>query len=282
MVEMYHAGTPSDVKSHISHQMTLAETHLRVLCCTIAFGMGVNVKQAHHCIHFGVPMSPENYLQESGRIGRDGEQSYSLILFNGLLSGRASTTMKDYIYSQSCKRVQLMKHFPSLICSTGVSITGRHCCDNCANSCDCSSFNNWSLIISCDENRAQKVRKVSLAEKEKIKEMLESYSASLNSRDRPRMVSVPNIFLEFGHFHIDQVSKLCHKILKKSDLYDCVEIWHTVHANNILVVLHEVFEDIEEDISDLDLVKLSEDDENAVCPEWQCIRDDTAGEFRRS
>eukprot|EP00794_Sanderia_malayensis_P012622 gene12621-13911_t len=45
---------------------------------------------------------------------------------------------------------------------------------------------------------------------------------------------------------------------------------------NILVVLDEVFGDIEEDISDLDLVELSEDDENAVCPEWQCIRDDTA------
>eukprot|EP00794_Sanderia_malayensis_P001676 gene1676-1869_t len=42
------------------------------------------------------------------------------------------------------------------------------------------------------------------------------------------------------------------------------------------LVLDEVFGDIEEDISDLDLVELSEDDENAVCPEWQCIRDDTA------
>eukprot|EP00794_Sanderia_malayensis_P013657 gene13657-15086_t len=222
------------------------------------------------------PISPENYLQESGQIRRDGEQSYSLILFNGLLSGRASSAMKDYIHSQSCRRVQLMKHLPSSICSTGVSITGCHCCDNCANSCDCGSCDNWSLIIKCDANRAQKVRKVSLGEKEKIKEMLEPYSASLNSRDRPRMVSVPNILLEHGHFHIDQVLKSCHKIFKKSDLYDCVKICRTVHANNILVVLDEVFGDIEEDISDLDLVGLSEDVENAVCPEWQCIRDDTA------
>ena len=51
IVEMFHAGTPQSVKSHIIGQMALSGSHLRVLICTVVFRMVVvclaNVDQNH-------------------------------------------------------------------------------------------------------------------------------------------------------------------------------------------------------------------------------------------
>ena len=52
-VEMFHAGTPKSVKSHVTQQMADANSHLRVLTCTVAFGMGVDCKEIYRSIHFG-------------------------------------------------------------------------------------------------------------------------------------------------------------------------------------------------------------------------------------
>ena len=44
IIEMYHAGTPASVKEHISQAMATDDGQIRVLVCTVAFGMGVNCK----------------------------------------------------------------------------------------------------------------------------------------------------------------------------------------------------------------------------------------------
>ena len=71
---------------------------------TIAYGMGVNCKGVSRVIHFGPFKSVEAYLQESGRCGRDGEQSDALLLYNGITSKVADADMKSYINSTSCQR----------------------------------------------------------------------------------------------------------------------------------------------------------------------------------
>ena len=72
IVEMYHAGTPASVKDHNPKSMALDEGNVRVLICTVAFGMGVNCKKVRRVIHFGPSKSVELYVQECGRAGRDG------------------------------------------------------------------------------------------------------------------------------------------------------------------------------------------------------------------
>ncbi len=52
--------------------MAKGDGHIRVLICTVAFGMGVNCKSVRRVVHFGPSKSVELYVQESGRAGRDG------------------------------------------------------------------------------------------------------------------------------------------------------------------------------------------------------------------
>ena len=41
LIHMFHAGTPQSVKTHVVGEMRKTDSHLRILICTIAFGMGI-------------------------------------------------------------------------------------------------------------------------------------------------------------------------------------------------------------------------------------------------
>ena len=104
MMEMFHAVTPESVKKHILDSITQANGHIRILACTVAFGMGVNCKGVDRIIHFGPSKNLESYVQECGRAGRDGEQSSCLLLHNGLLGAHCMNDMKDFVSnSKDCR-----------------------------------------------------------------------------------------------------------------------------------------------------------------------------------
>ncbi len=76
----YHGGLPSKEKQN-AYQNWMSET-TPIIVATNAFGMGIDKPNVGIVIHFDLPFSLENYIQESGRAGRNEKKSFAVLLKN--------------------------------------------------------------------------------------------------------------------------------------------------------------------------------------------------------
>ena len=79
-VDFYHAGL--SLKDKNQNQKKWQQSSNHTLVSTNAFGMGIDKENVRFVIHFSPSVSLENYYQEIGRAGRDGHESYALLLWN--------------------------------------------------------------------------------------------------------------------------------------------------------------------------------------------------------
>ena len=137
----YHAGLSFVERSKTQENFIYDKT--KVVCATVAFGMGIDKSNVRWVIHYNMPKNIEGYYQEIGRCGRDGLKanallfhSYSdVIQLRKFMSGATNEEvqaakldrMKQFSEATTCRRKILLSYFGELL--------AENCgnCDVCKN-----------------------------------------------------------------------------------------------------------------------------------------------------
>jgi ATP-dependent DNA helicase RecQ len=80
VADFYHAGLPQEERN--KRQEDWINNKTRVIVCTNAFGMGIDKPDVRSVVHADIPDCLENYYQEAGRAGRDGQRSFAVLLYD--------------------------------------------------------------------------------------------------------------------------------------------------------------------------------------------------------
>ena len=143
----YHAGLPQHTREQ--NFKIFVNDKINIMVATIAFGMGIDKSNIRFVVHMSLPKTLENYYQEIGRAGRDGEDSEVLLLFNAgdIVQHKRflnEITDKTYIQHQEQKIETIYKYATSEVCFhkqiaqyfNNELESCQNRCDNCLNSDD--------------------------------------------------------------------------------------------------------------------------------------------------
>ena len=136
----YHAGLDADLRTETQNKFV--KDDIEIIVATIAFGMGIDKPNIRFVIHYDLPKNLETYYQETGRAGRDGENSDCILFYNygdkrkieyfieqkvdeneKRIAYKKLRDMVNFCESRTCRRNILLNYFGEAFDKTN--------CENC-------------------------------------------------------------------------------------------------------------------------------------------------------
>jgi ATP-dependent DNA helicase RecQ len=112
-VEFYHSGRTAEEKKLIHNRFSaVIEPESKVLIATSAFGMGINIPNIRRVIHYSIPPNIEDYYQQVGRAGRDGNASEGILLY-----GERDEELIQYINRMALQKTEKSSEDRAIVAS---------------------------------------------------------------------------------------------------------------------------------------------------------------------
>lgn len=197
--QYFHGGCQPEKKREVQENFLNGITP--VICATNAFGMGVDKSNVRLVIHANVPDSLENYLQEAGRAGRDGNRAECYLLydtedldmrFDLLGISKISATDMIGIY-RNLKNLAKKSNFKKDIVKTAKEILR-------IDESETETFNSF------DENSDTKV-KIGIAWLEKIKKIERTWNKTYVVEAKPIMNSLEESKDKIRHLNLPKTTE---------------------------------------------------------------------------
>ena len=204
-------------------------------------------------IHYGPSRDIEDYVQETGRAGRDGSQcDVILYYYPGCLLEYVSPSIKEYCkQSTVCRREFLLTQFNFSV-KHPENFLSHCCCDVCGASCNCHSpcpfqlpppetTNRSDISIATDDDEGRRVVTSSQREQLRLKlhEFREHHLALHGNLDIPLYVGV-DIALGLTRQVIESVVNHCEYIHSVRDLEEKCIIWH--FSNELMEIIDDILD----------------------------------------
>ena len=104
LVGVYYSLTPDSMKKRICNSFNGNGGNTPAVIASTSLSMGVDFPHVKYVVHFGPDRTITDHLQQAGRAGRDSQQAFNNIIYQGKHLSQCEQSIRDVIKKNNCVR----------------------------------------------------------------------------------------------------------------------------------------------------------------------------------